>query len=258
MKYGAVITAAGSSSRMGLPVKKEYLPLCSGTVLSASVGTFLSLGIFSALVITIPAGTFSSAAAAVSSVLAGREPLPSLPPGICGGFFRPGDGQTPPVFFAEGGKTRQESVYRGLSALEGIYGANCFSGPQKHGAASPDIVLIHDGARPWISPSVITAVIENVQKHEAAVPVIPLTDTPKEIAGNGSIVRHLHRSSIVSVQTPQGFMFGKLLEAHRRAAEDGCEYTDDAEIWARYAGTVYTCPGETGNRKITYRNDIQI
>jgi 2-C-methyl-D-erythritol 4-phosphate cytidylyltransferase len=90
----------------------------------------------------------------------------------------------------------------------------------------------------------------------AAAPALPAVDTLKEIDAEGTIVAHPSRSSLVAIQTPQGFRFPEILAAHRLAAADGREYTDDTEIWGRYRGPVRTCPGDPNNRKITYPGDL--
>ena len=83
------------------------------------------------------------------------------------------------------------------------------------------------------------------------------TDTQKEIDDEGFIVRHLVRSNLVAVQTPQCFKFKELLEAHGRAATDGREYTDDTEIWGEYSGRVRVTKGDVNNIKITYPSDLE-
>jgi 2-C-methyl-D-erythritol 4-phosphate cytidylyltransferase len=212
---------------MGTGVKKEYLPLGTGTVLSSSVQIFSDTGLFSTILITIPAGGESAAKEALCSL--DKTLLDTL-------------------LFTAGGASRQESVLQGLEALAA-------SGFPKTG-----VVLIHDGARPWVSPEIIQSVAETAAQKGATVPCIPPVDTLKEIAPDGTIVRHLRRDILAAVQTPQGFHFGKLLEAHRAAqrssSEDGAVYTDDTEIWDRYEGAVYCCPGSPENKKITYRDDI--
>lgn len=233
MPDAIVLTAAGSSTRMGGPVKKEYLTISEEagsriSVLSASLFQFLSLRLFPLVVITVPAGGEAEARA----VLAEDRRIRAL---LASGRFD--------LRFAEGGASRQESVRNGLEALA------------KSGGTI-DTVLIHDGARPWICETVIRAVLEGARLHGAAVPAIPVVDTQKEISPDGRIVRHLDRSTIVSVQTPQGFRFAGLLEAHRKAANDGASYTDDTEIWGRYAGDVRVCAGDRENRKITYQGDL--
>ena len=61
---------------------------------------------------------------------------------------------------------------------------------------------------------------------------------------------------LTAIQTPQGFVFGKLFDAHKKAASDGHDYTDDTEIWGQYCGDVYISYGETTNKKITYKEDL--
>ena len=145
------------------------------------------------------------------------------------------------LHIVEGGASRQESVYRGLLTL-----------------ADKNItyILVHDGARPWVSGEVITSVLMATEQYGAAVPAIPVTDTQKEVDETGKIIRHLRRDRLAAVQTPQGFCFESLLYAHRQACNDGKTYTDDSEIYARYCGTVYICPGSRENKKITYREDL--
>ena len=122
---------------------------------------------------------------------------------------------------------------------------------------TPDAVLIHDGARPWITENIINAVIEKVLLFGAAVTATPATDTQKEVDKNGKITKHLRRENIFAVQTPQGFLFTPLLEAHQKACGDGNIYTDDTEIWAKYCGDVYICEGDIANKKITYKEDLK-
>ncbi|MDL2230018.1 2-C-methyl-D-erythritol 4-phosphate cytidylyltransferase, partial [Treponema sp. OttesenSCG-928-L16] len=85
-------------------------------------------------------------------------------------------------------------------------------------------------------------------------------ETPKEIDEKGFVIRHLRRSFITAAQTPQGFAFPEILEAHEKAAGqeelNGREYTDDAEVWGEFIGPVFTIPGETENRKITFPEDL--
>ena len=120
----------------------------------------------------------------------------------------------------------------------------------------PDAVLIHDGARPFVSKKIIDDVISSLEKSGAAVPGVPAVDTQKQVDENGKIVAHLERSKIFAVQTPQAFQFAPLLEAHKKASADGRVYTDDTEIWGQYCGDVYISYGETTNKKITYKEDL--
>jgi 2-C-methyl-D-erythritol 4-phosphate cytidylyltransferase / 2-C-methyl-D-erythritol 2,4-cyclodiphosphate synthase len=145
----------------------------------------------------------------------------------------------PPVF---GGATRQASVHAGLEAL-----SKC----------SPDIVLVHDAARPFASAGLIARAIDAAKKTGAAVPVIPVADTVKRVDETGVVEATLDRNSIRLVQTPQSFAFPALLEAHRRAASQGRnDFTDDAAL-AEWAGMkVNVFMGETGNVKLTTPEDF--
>jgi 2-C-methyl-D-erythritol 4-phosphate cytidylyltransferase len=245
-----VLTAAGSSTRMGGQVKKEYLTISTGpegrvSVLSQSLCAFLSTKLFSIIVITVPEGGEETARA----VLAEDSRVSSLL-GKTGAR----------LFFTEGGATRQASVFAGLETAreaaheDALAKKNTITSTDC--ANSDDLVLIHDAARPFVKAETIEAIIERARDKGAAVPAIPSVDTEKEIDSSGKITRHLDRSSIVAVQTPQGFALDALVRAHRAAADDGKTYTDDAEIWGRYAGDVWTCPGDRANRKITYAGDL--
>jgi 2-C-methyl-D-erythritol 4-phosphate cytidylyltransferase/2-C-methyl-D-erythritol 2,4-cyclodiphosphate synthase len=145
----------------------------------------------------------------------------------------------PPVF---GGATRQASVRAGLEALE----------PRK-----PDIVLVHDAARPFATPALIARAIAAAEKTGAAIPALPIADTVKTADDAGFVDKTLDRNALRLIQTPQGFAFKPLLEAHRRAhAEGRDDFTDDAAL-AEWAGMkVAMFEGEPGNIKITSPGDF--
>lgn len=232
-KIAIIITAAGSSTRMGGGIKKEFLPLKDGTVLSACAGAFLNALKkiqITDFIITCKAGSEDEARKAVNSL----------------GY----DAFT----FVRGGVSRQESVFKGLLEIE------------KRGKR-PDLVLIHDGARPFVSEKIIIEGIETALKAGASVPGLTPTDTQKEIDENGFIVRHLVRANLCAVQTPQNFEFARLLEAHKKAAaqieELECqgikkEFTDDTQIWGEFCGAVKVYPGDASNIKITYPGDLKL
>ena len=225
-KIAIIITAAGSSTRMGGSIKKEYLPYKNGTVLSVCAETFLNAFTQSNpdtpqyeitdFIVTCPKGGVEDCFAALART-------------------------APAVTIVEGADTRQHSVFQGLLAVKG----------------QPDIVLIHDGARPFVSYRLIQESAAAALEFGASVPGIQPTDTQKEIDENGFITRHLVRSRLAAVQTPQCFEFSKLLEAHKKALSDGKEYTDDTEIWGTYCGPVKVIEGEVKNIKITWPGDLE-
>jgi 2-C-methyl-D-erythritol 4-phosphate cytidylyltransferase len=121
----------------------------------------------------------------------------------------------------------------------------------------PRTVLIHDAARPWISGELVDSILRTAESDGSAVPVVPSVNAMKKIDDSGKIIEHLERDKTVSAQTPQGFHFRKILEAHTRADSDGYEAIDDTELWDRYFGRVSTVPGEIRNIKITYPKDLE-
>ncbi len=146
---------------------------------------------------------------------------------------------------AHGGSTRQQSVHLGLEALA------------RDAGERPEIVLIHDGARPFASPELIRRAIACAKTYGAAVPGLAVTDTIKEIAADGSVVGTPDRRRLRAVQTPQAFDFDLILKAHRRADREGRhDLTDDAAV-AEFAGhQVHVFEGEADNIKITTPMDF--
>src|SRR4051794_857065 len=136
-----------------------------------------------------------------------------------------------------GGATRQASVRAGMEALA---------------AQRPDLVLVHDAARPFASPGLVTRAIAAARASGAAVPTLPVADTVKTVDASGHVSGTLDRAQLRLVQTPQAFAFAPLMDAHRRALAAGREdFTDDAAL-AEWAGLkVATFEGEAGNIKLT-------
>lgn len=144
----------------------------------------------------------------------------------------------PPV---SGGATRQESVRKGLEALA---------------AGKPERVLIHDAARPFVDHGVISRVLEALKSAPAAIAAIPVSDTLKRGA-DGRIAATVERRDLWRAQTPQGFDFKAILEAHRAAAEKPGELTDDAMV-AESAGLPVTLVmGSEDNFKVTTADDFR-
>jgi 2-C-methyl-D-erythritol 4-phosphate cytidylyltransferase/2-C-methyl-D-erythritol 2,4-cyclodiphosphate synthase len=123
--------------------------------------------------------------------------------------------------------------------------------------AAPDQVLIHDAARPFVGHDVITRVIDALGTHAGAIAAEPVTDTLKRASAAGTIAETVDRGGLWRAQTPQGFRFAPILEAHRRAAGEGREdFTDDASL-AEWAGIeVALVRGSSRNMKITHAEDL--
>src|ERR1700726_1230655 len=143
---------------------------------------------------------------------------------------------------ANGGATRQASVHAGLEALA---------------AQKPDVVLIHDAARPFVSAALISRAIDAAGRTGAAVPAVPVTDTVKLIDASGNIEATPERARLRIAQTPQSFRFDAILEAHRRAAREGRDdFTDDAALaeWVGLTGATFE--GDVANMKLTTPEDF--
>jgi 2-C-methyl-D-erythritol 4-phosphate cytidylyltransferase/2-C-methyl-D-erythritol 2,4-cyclodiphosphate synthase len=155
-------------------------------------------------------------AAPIAAALAGLTHLPPVP----------------------GGATRQASVAAGLEALAPL---------------APDLVLVHDAARPLIPSGTIEAVIAALEQAPGAIPAVPVADTLKR-AEDARIATTVPRAGLFRAQTPQGFRFPVLLALHRAAA--GSEATDDAALLEQAGEAVLLVPGGEDNIKLTYQEDL--
>jgi 2-C-methyl-D-erythritol 4-phosphate cytidylyltransferase len=166
----------------------------------------------------------------------------------------PADAAAPPAFLAGlvgerlvlagGGAARSDSVAAGLAALAPRY----------------SIVLVHDGARPFVERAVIDAIIAHVRQGDAAIAAVPLSDTLKEAAANDPtrVGRTVPRERLWRAQTPQGFPRSVLAEAHSRAARAGRTATDDAELVEGSGIAVRLVPDSSRNLKVTTADDLAL
>ncbi|MFC4620219.1 bifunctional 2-C-methyl-D-erythritol 4-phosphate cytidylyltransferase/2-C-methyl-D-erythritol 2,4-cyclodiphosphate synthase [Camelliibacillus cellulosilyticus] len=140
----------------------------------------------------------------------------------------------------KGGNERQDSVRRGLSTLEG-----------------DGLVLIHDGARPFVSESLLKRVVEAAENGSAAIPAMPVKETLKKVADH-YIVATIDRRNLWAAQTPQAFRLSVILEAHNKAAEGHIAVTDDAALMEWFDHDVSIVPGEESNIKVTTPDDLEL
>lgn len=142
----------------------------------------------------------------------------------------------------KGGDERQHSVRNTLNSIEFC-----------------NIVLIHDGARPLLTPGLIGKAFEVIEKNKSdgAIPVLPVTDTVKRIE-DGRVIETLDRDSLYTVQTPQVFDFKILRECHNKAYEEGLLFSDDAALLENYGYNVTGFEGDRKNIKLTYEQDIKL
>lgn len=212
MDFKAIITAGGSSNRFG-NTNKLLEKVHSKEIIKHTVDAFLAVGEISEIVIC----AHSSIIDDLAQIFNGENKIRII----------------------EGGKTRQQSVFNGLQALE-----NC------------DYVLIHDGARPMITPEIIKNAIQSVQTQKALTVATKTIDTIKQVDENLKIIKTIDRSALYNTQTPQAFEYNLIKSAHEKLK--GQDFTDDAGMLEHLGYDVYILEGDYKNIKITTKNDIEV
>lgn len=224
MTVAAVIVAAGRGHRAGRLLPKQYVPICGRSVLARTLDVFLA----NSEIAYVQAVIHAADADAYANVI--RE----LPPaGVA--RLRPA---------VHGGETRQASVLHGLEALTV--------------AGQPDIVLVHDAARPFVTYALIATAIASARRHGAATAAIPVTDTIQTVDEAGTVADTLPRDRLRAIQTPQSFSFERLVAAHGAATAAGMDgFGDDGALaaWAGMAVTMF--PGDPANVKLTHPSDFE-
>ena len=219
----AVLTAAGSGSRLGCEVPKALVEL-SGRPLVWWAARGLRAGGVGAIVVTAPAASLDEFRAGIADI-GGVEVV------------------------AGSDRSRQASVALGLAAL----------GQHKPG----DVVLVHDAARPLTPAQVTARVIDAVRAGAGAViPVLPVTDTLKSVDASGVVTGTPRRADMVAVQTPQGFRWDVLMRAHEAGASLGADEavaaTDDAGLVEAIGAVVHTVAGDERSLKVTRPLDLSL
>jgi 2-C-methyl-D-erythritol 4-phosphate cytidylyltransferase len=158
------------------------------------------------------------------------------------------DAAAPPAWLAalgiqivNGGAERGDSVWNGLQAV----------------GDDVDLVLVHDGARPFVTADVIDRVLDG-SAEGGAIAAVPVTDTIKTVGDDGAITGTPDRARLWQAQTPQGFPRAALVRAYERARADGVAATDDAALYERYAGPVRVVMGSYRNLKVTRPEDLAV
>ncbi len=217
-----VVVAAGRGSRAGEGVPKQYRTLAGEPLITHALRALHRGAPQARLLVTIHPDDRALYDAAVA--LLGPAARQSLLEPVAGGV------------------TRQASVRAGLEALASV---------------APVLVLIHDCARPFVSPALIARAIAAADANGAAVPGLPVTDTIKQVGAEGRIESTPPRAQLRAVQTPQAFRYDLILSAHRLAASTGYnELTDDGAVaeWAGHA--VHVFEGDPANMKVTNPEDF--
>lgn len=212
-----IIVAAGSSRRME-GRDKIFAPLAGRPLLSYALGLFESCREIEGTVVV-------AAAEACDRVRALAAAYPKV------------------AAVVPGGERRQDSCWAGLTA----------AAARADDAAR---VLIHDAARPLADAALVARVLSGLTSAAGTVPAVALTDTIKEVDGEGRIIGTPARDRLCAVQTPQGFRLGAIVAAYRRARDEGWEETDDAALLERAGDAVRAVEGDRRNIKVTYPEDL--
>ncbi|HJQ45191.1 MAG TPA: IspD/TarI family cytidylyltransferase [Amycolatopsis sp.] len=217
-----VVLASGSGTRVGASLNKAYLPLAGRSLVSWSLAAFARVPDIGSIVLV----TRPQDAELVGPVVNGLDAE---------------------IEVVHGGATRQESELRALRHLAG----------RIHRGAV-DTVLIHDAARPLLSPALIEGVLRSAREHGGAIPGLPADDIVAVGEGENSL-RGRPEGTVVRAQTPQGFRARPLLDAYEQASREGFDGTDTASVMERFSTLpVHWVRGEQQNFKVTYPHDLVV
>lgn len=217
-KICALIAAAGKGSRMNMDINKQYIEISGKPILARTIEAFEECSRVDEIILVVNSSDIVYCKQNIVDVY-GFEKVSAI---------------------VAGGATRQASVYNGLLQLD----------------ESCDIVLIHDGARPFVSEDSIIDSIEAAMEYGAACVAVPVKDTVKSADDNDIVKETLERSRLWSVQTPQAFRVSLILEAHKKAVEEGFTGTDDAMLAERLGHKLKLVQGSYYNIKITTEEDL--
>ena len=240
-KTAVIICAGGIGKRMGAGKPKQFMELHDGESMLRHTVDIFRTGkagdMTDILVVTAPSGFEEETERLVNSDAASSDVANS---DAVGSNTEISDAAKSVANIVTGGAERQDSVHAALEFLS------------SKGYEDDDIVLIHDGARPFVTERVIMDVAEAVLRKGAAIAAVPVKDTIRDVE-KGT----LKRSSLYSVQTPQGFRFGLIRDAVERAAEEGFYGTDDGSLVERTGLMPEIVPGDYSNIKITTPEDLK-
>lgn len=215
MNYSVVIPAAGQGKRMKLSHNKQFLDLEGKPVIVHTLNTFQQDDWCSEIIVVGNPLEIDRLSEIIKKY--------SI---------------TKVTKVIPGGKERQNSVFNGLKAVQ-----------------TNTTVLIHDGARPFVSQEKIHQLVIEAEVNGGAVLAVPMKDTVKKAEGR-RVLQTVDRSCLWSVQTPQAFKLSVILQAHKRAEDSGYIGTDDASLLERYEGNVSIVEGDYYNIKLTTQEDI--
>lgn len=216
-KIGAVIVAGGTGSRMGTQVSKQYLEVGGRPVLIHTLQLFQGMEEIDYLVLVVKPGDEELCSDYVKQYEISK---------VC--------------HIVPGGGERQDSVYAGLKVLPG----------------DTAWVMVHDAVRPFVGQEQVRQCLDESRQTGAAVLAVRVKDTIKVVDNTGRIESTPDRRSLWAIQTPQAFRLSALMEAHRKAVEEGFIGTDDAMLMERAGYSVQVVEGSYNNIKLTTPDDL--
>ena len=216
MSYQVVIPAAGQGKRMGAGKNKQFITLLSKPIIIHTLNVFETDPLCDGIVLVI-----NRVEQLEMEKLLEQYKISKV------------------TSIIHGGLERQHSVYNGLTS-----------------GVKSDIVLIHDGARPFVQHQLLHQLVEDATKKGAATLAVPVKDSVKRISQELTVVETIDRSNIWAVQTPQAFQAQVLIEAHQLAVKEQFLGTDDASLVERLGKSVYIVEGDYKNIKLTTPDDL--
>jgi 2-C-methyl-D-erythritol 4-phosphate cytidylyltransferase len=216
----ALIPAAGMGKRMGASINKQYLQLDGLPIVARTIAVFEQSPLIEAIYLVIPADEIPYCREHVVEACGFRKVRQIVP----------------------GGRERQNSVMNGLNAM-------------RPDVADSDIVLIHDGVRPMITPELLQRSIETALANDGALVAVQAKDTIKTVRDD-IVIDTPPRETLWQAQTPQTFRFGIIFDAHHSAEKDSYTGTDDASLVERRGGKIRVVNGDYCNIKITTPEDL--
>ncbi len=215
----AVVLAAGRSTRMGGSANKQFIDLLGKPLVYYSLTAF-------------------EQCAAVDAIVLVRRPDYAVQAEQIVGKY----GFKKVVAFTDGGPERQDSVWTGLNQCD----------------AATEIVAVHDGARPLVTPELITATIRSARDHGTGIAATKIVDTIKEANDDRAVVRTVDRTRLWAVQTPQTVRFDLLREAYAKVLEKKLVVTDEAAAVELLGQPVHLVETSFLNLKITTPSDLAV
>ncbi|CAN5606957.1 hypothetical protein BH10BAC5_BH10BAC5_22130 [soil metagenome] len=219
MSVKVIIPASGKGKRFGGKISKQFLKIDGKEILAHSIEKFNSMKEVDEIIIA-----------------AGRENIECVKKIVTKYKLNKVS------VIVMGGKERQDSVYNALKLLT---------------CKDSDIVMIHDAVRPFVSTKLIKEIILQAKKSKNVIPGIKVSDTLKRTDNKNNIKDTISRENVWAVQTPQAFNYKLLMNAFSKAYKNGFYGTDEAALMEKYGYEVKVIQGESGNVKITVKEDMQ-